>query len=43
MAEKQTFIGAFWKVMSEAEFLVSPYENIPEVSNFCHPLFLIDI
>ena len=29
--------------MSEAEFLVGPYENIPEVSNFCHPLLLIDI
>ena len=28
--------------MSEAEFLVGPYENIPEVSNFCHPLLLID-
>ena len=29
--------------MSEADILVGPYENIPEVSNLCHPLLLIDI
>ena len=28
--------------MCEVEFLVCPYENISEVSNFCHPLLLID-